>query len=76
MSDGFKEVCVDCRFHKAVKRELVKFKNGTMYMVTGVCTNERSLLNKLQVAGNLTPKMNVLHKELPLNSFTDCFVQK
>ncbi len=76
MADGFKEVCVDCRFHQAVKKELVRFKNGQMYMVTGVCTNERSILNKIQVAGNLTPKSNIIYRKLQLADFKECFVQK
>lgn len=76
MADGFKEVCVDCKFHQAVKRELVKFENGQMYYVTGVCANDRSILKKLQVAGNLTPKMNALHWKLKFEKFTECFVQK
>jgi len=76
MSDGFKEVCVDCKFHQAGKRELVLFKNGNRYMVTGVCTNERSILHKIQVAGNLTPRSNVIYRMLKLIDFKSCFVQR
>ena len=76
MADGSKETCVGCKFHEVVKKHLLEFPNGGTYMVTGICNNDRSVLYRKHVAGNLTAQTNVIYKKLRLVDFKPCFVQK